>query len=85
MEYLVAIIAGLFGLLLYQTNKRKGAEAQNKNNEVLNEVKDLDRSILSNKEKLQAEEAKREAINEEADKDVSKSLDDLAKFLGKRE
>lgn len=81
MEYIVGLIVGLVGLLLFERSKRKSAEGALENLEARKETLELDKEATKNTGLIEAEEAKREEIKNEQDK---KSLSDIARFLNDR-
>ena len=81
MELLIALVAGLFGLLLIERSKKKSSEGLNENVEVKKELSKLDVPLNKNKGLLEAEEEKRKEIKNEESKP---SLQDVADFLNDR-
>jgi len=82
MELLLGVIALLFGGLLYVNNKRKTAEALNENEESLEQVREIDLKIGSNKDKIKSEEDLRkqkeqEMTNAKKDSDMANVIDFL--------
>lgn len=84
MEYLVAIITALLGLLWYGNNKRKQAEAINDNEDSLREIGKLDNQSSANKDKLKQEEDFRKQKEQElADAKKNDNMADVIDFLNR--
>lgn len=82
MEYLVAIITGLLGLLWYGNNKRKQAEALNDNEDSLREIGKLDNQSSANKDKLKQEEDFRKQKEQElGNAKANDNMADVIDFL----
>ncbi len=69
--YIVALIAILAGLFVYERSRRKSAEAIADNQEVLDELNNLDKQKVTNDGKLQSEEDKRAELKKEEEDDKS--------------
>lgn len=81
MEYLLGLIALLFGGFLYTNTKKKSAEALLENNEVHKEANKLDKEVSKNEGLLEAEEIKRKEIEEKKNEQVGQ---DPVDFINNR-
>lgn len=70
MEFLLGLIALLFGGFLYTNTKKKSAESLLENNEVHKEANKVDQEISKNTGTLASEEEKRKAIEEKKNEEV---------------
>lgn len=66
MEYLLGLIAILFGAFGYNYVKRRGAEALLENNEVKSQLNEQDKNKAQNDGLLAAEDQKREEASKNA-------------------
>lgn len=85
MDYLLGIIAVLFGALYWQTKKRSIAEAKNDNIEMKQKLNDINKDINNNSgslefEKLKQDEIKKEILNAEKN---NISIDDILNIINK--
>jgi hypothetical protein len=81
MDYLIGLVVILLGGLFYERSKRKSAEGSLDNLESKKAILEIEKDSSKNKGLLEAEESKREEIENEKSK---KSLDDLASFFNDR-
>lgn len=81
-----AIIAALFGAVIYFKSKKDTAEALNQNIEVKEKLNEVSKEIAKNEGLSQAEEEKRKQLEDEANKEKEKGLtgEDLANFFNNR-
>ena len=81
MEILIAIIAGLLGMLLYEKSKRKTSEASLDNLETKKEILEVEKTEAKNSGLIEAEEEKREEIKKEK---KNASLEEIARYINNR-
>lgn len=82
---IILIIGSLIGLVIYQRNKAKSAEALADNLKANEKLNDLNKDIIKNKALMEAEEEKRKAIENEANekKKQKLSLQDISDMFNK--
>jgi len=85
MEYLLAVIVGLVGLLYYSNTKRKSAEALNENLETKEKIQEIDKQAILDLTGLLFEEKKRQDANSELKEklDDKPSQEELEEFFNK--
>lgn len=86
MQYLIGLVVALFGGVLFFRNKAQNAQALNENSETKEKVNKEDIEIAKNDAREEAERAKREVLQGNLQKEMSKDVkgQELASFFNDR-
>ena len=82
MEFLLAVIIGLFGALIFENKKRQNAEASKENLDTKKKINEIEKTISQNNGSIEFEEQKREKIKNEK---VNVSLEEVARYFNDRD
>lgn len=72
MEVLLGIIAALIGGVIWQSKKRRIAEARNENIDIKEKINEISKGISKNEGSIQAEADKQSSLQKEIDNNAKK-------------
>lgn len=86
MEYLLGLLLGLVGLLVYEKTKRKSAESLLENTETKEKDVTLQKDQIKNDALVEAEKIKQNQIKEEIKEKLNETvnIDTIINFFNKR-